>query len=225
MKLPQCEIFFNGKFKNWKDEKLLVAGGRTPNRKYFSKIAQGRKILAIDKGIEICRAENILPELLIGDFDSAENSAVAWAKENKVPVKRYPVDKDFTDTQLALELVEGKIVLLTGIFGGRLDHLFSNVFTCANSNLKIVLADEQEIIFFLQGAESVEVNFFEKPLAISLLPVSEVCEGVSINNVRWKLENAKLFQKIPSAISNRLEGDKIKLNLHAGTLAIYFVFG
>jgi len=225
MKLPQCEIFFNGKFKNWKDEKLLVAGGRTPNRKYFSKIAQGRKILAIDKGIEICRAENILPELLIGDFDSAENSAVAWSKENKVPVKRYPVDKDFTDTQLALELVEGKIVLLTGIFGGRLDHLFSNVFTCANSNLKIVLADEQEIIFFLQGAESVEVNFFEKPLAISLLPVSEVCEGVSINNVRWKLENAKLFQKIPSAISNRLEGDKIKLNLHAGTLAIYFVFG
>ena len=222
MKLPQCEIKFTPKV--FDEEILLVSGGRAPSRKYFLELAKNRKILAIDKGIEICRAENILPEILIGDFDSAEKFSVDWALQNKIPVERHPVDKDFTDLQLALELVEKNFVILTGTFGGRFDHLFSTIFTCANSNLKICLADEREIIFFIKSGEVAEVKFFQKPYAVSLLPVSEICEGVTINNVHWQLDNARLFQKFPNAISNRLEDDKIKVNLSAGTLAIYFVF-
>lgn len=223
MKLPQCEINFLE--EQPAEEILLVAGGRAPSKKYFLELARGRKILAIDKGIEICRAENILPELLIGDFDSAEKISVDWAVENKIPVERHPVDKDLTDTQLALELVKKNSVIITGIFGGRFDHLFSNIFTCANSNLKNFLADEREVIFFLKGNAGARIKFFKKPFALSLLPVSEVCEGVSIDNVHWQLDNAKLLQKFPSAISNRVEGDEIKISLRAGVLAIYFVFG
>ena len=223
MKLPQCEIKICP--EKILEEILLVNGGLQPDKKYFLEIAKDRKIFAIDKGIDICRATNIFPEKLIGDFDSAEKNSVVWAEKNKIPVERHPVDKDFTDLQLALELLQEKIVLVTGAFGGRVDHLFSTIFTCANSNLKIFLADEQEIIFFLKGGESAEIKFFQKPFAVSLLPMTEICDGVSIDNVHWQLDNAKLFQKIPSAISNRLEGEKIKINLRAGTLAIYFVFG
>ena len=223
MKLPQCEIKICP--EKVLEEILLVNGGRQPDKKYFLELAKDRKIFAIDKGIDICRAANILPEKLIGDFDSAEKISVDWAEKNKIPVERHPVDKDFTDLQLALELLHEKIILVTGAFGGRVDHLFSTIFTCANSNLKIFLADEQEIIFFLKGGESAEIKFFQKPFAVSLLPMTEICDGVSIDNVHWQLDNAKLFQKIPSAISNRLEGEKIKINLRAGTLAIYFVFG
>jgi thiamine pyrophosphokinase len=205
-------------------EILIVAGGRRPNEDFFKTIAQGRKIFCVDKGIEICRDCNILPEILIGDFDSAEKSAVNWAIENKIPVKNYPVEKDFTDTQIALELLGKNIpAIVTGIFGGRFDHLFSNVFTCANYE-KIFLADEREIIFYIKGGETVEINFSQIPTAVSLLPITETCKGVTTKNLHWELSNATLKQIFPNAISNRAENSKIKISVTRGTLAGYFCF-
>lgn len=223
MKLPQCEIRYAPAISD--NEILFSAGGRVPSEKFFKAVAQGRKVFAVDKGIEICRACNILPQILIGDFDSAEKSAVDWAIENKVPVERHPVEKDLTDTQLALQLFGENIsALVTGIFGGRVDHLFSNIFTCANSEIRNFLADEREIIFYVKGGETVEVNFFEKPFALSLLPISEICEGVTSENLHWELENATLKQNFPNAVSNRVETSKIKISVEAGTLAIYLFF-
>ena len=225
--LPQCEIVFEDE-KFFGEEILIANGGRFPSKKFFSEIAKDKKILAVDRGIELCRATNILPEIFIGDFDSAENFSVDWAKLNQIKIIRYPVEKDFTDLQLALDFAEKNYknfsAVICGGFGGRFDHLFSTIFTCANFNSKIFLVDDREIIFFLKDGEIAEVNFFEKPFAISLLPISEICKGVTIKNVRWQLENAELFQKIPFAVSNRLNGDKIKINIQSGILAVYLGF-
>ena len=102
MKLPQCEIFY----PSTAQEILFVTGGRAPSVDWFRKVAGGRKIFCVDKGIELCKACEIVPSFLIGDFDSAENSSVNWVRENKIPIERHPVDKDFTDTQLALNRVK-----------------------------------------------------------------------------------------------------------------------
>lgn len=219
LKLPQCEIFYPAQIER---EFLFVAGGRRPSDKFFREVSRDRKIFAVDKGIEICRDLNILPQILIGDFDSAESSAVDWARENKIPIERHPVDKDLTDTQLALNLVEDKnFVVLTGIFGGRFDHLFSNIFTCAASKIRTCLADERELIFFVNGGEIFSVKFFVRPYALSLLPITEICEGVTLKNVHWELENATLRQNFPNAVSNRVESDEIKISVSKGTLAVY----
>ncbi len=223
MKLPQCEILYTPAIFGSKN--LLVAGGRLPGENFFKAVAQGRKIFAVDRGIEICKACNILPKILIGDFDSAEKNALNWAVENKIPIERHPVEKDFTDTQLALELLpEKNSAIITGIFGGRFDHLFSNVFTCANSKVRNFLADEREIIFFVKGGETVTVKFFEKPVAVSLLPITEICAGVTTKNLHWELDNATLKQNFPNAVSNRLKNSEIKISVEIGTLAIYFCF-
>ena len=222
LKLPQLEIFYPAPIGS---EILFTAGGRRPSDEFFMEVSQGRKIFAVDKGIEICRDFNILPEILIGDFDSAESSAVNWASKNKIPIERHPVDKDLTDTQLGLKLVdEKKFLLITGIFGGRFDHLFSNVFTCATSKIKTCLADEREIIFFVKGGECFDVKFFVKPEALSLLPITETVEGVTLKNVRWELDGATLRQNFPTAVSNRVQSDTIKISVTTGTLAVYFNF-
>lgn len=223
LKLPQLEIVYPNFIGT---EFLFIAGGRRPDEKFFIELARRRKIFAIDKGVEICRDLNILPEILIGDFDSAENSAVNWAIENKIQIERHPTDKDLTDTQLALNLVNEKnFVILTGVFGGRLDHLFSNVFTCASSKLKTCLVDEREIIFFVKGGENLTVKFLKKLSALSLLPITKICEGVTIKNVHWELDGATLKQNFPNAISNRVESDEIKISVESGTLAVYTFYG
>ena len=226
MKFPQCEIIFSEKLPG--KEILFIGGGKFPSEKYFLQLAENRKIFCIDRGIELCRKLNILPKILIGDFDSANKNSLDWAKKNKIPIERHPVEKDFTDTQLAINFAERSeknfSAVMTGVFGGRTDHLFSNIFICANSTKKFFLADDREIIFYLRGGESAEIHFEKKPLSVSLLPMSEICEGVTTKNLHWELENSTLQQNFPNAVSNRIESDKIKISVESGTLAIYFCF-
>ena len=53
-------------------------------------------VLAADAGYEICKREGIEPDLLLGDFDSMEQP------EDFQRVRRVPVEKDDTDTMLAV---------------------------------------------------------------------------------------------------------------------------
>ena len=224
MILLQCEIVTSIAAQ----EILFVAGGRSPNVDWFRAVAGGRKIFCVDKGVELCRACEVVPEFLIGDFDSAGNDSVEWTQAKNIPVEQHPADKDLTDTQLALnraaELFGEHVALLTGCFGGRFDHLYSTIFTCAAINRKIFLADEREIVFYLRGGESVDVKFFKKPLAVSLLPMTEICAGVTTKNLHWELDGATLTQNFPNATSNRADSDKIFISLAKGTLAIYACF-
>ena len=225
MIFPQCEIFFPAAAQ----EILFVSGGRPPSREFFLKIASERKIFCIDKGIELCKACEIVPNVLIGDFDSANKNSVDWAQYKNIFIEKYPADKDFTDTQLALsranEIFGEHVAILTGCFGGgRFDHLYSTIFTCAAAKNKIFLADEREIIFYLRGGESVTINFYKKPLAVSLLPITSTCEGISTKNLHWELDSAILTQNFPNATSNRADDDKISVKIDSGTLAIYFCF-
>ena len=243
MILPQCEVKGQGT-RDKGQEILFVSGGRVPSKEFFLSVASGRKIFCVDKGIELCRACNVIPNFLIGDFDSANRSAVEWARAKNFPVEEHPADKDLTDTQLALnraaEIFGEHVALFTGAFGGRVDHLYSNIFTCANldkkifivdkygnifyQNRKIFLADEREIIFYLQDGEFAEIRFFKKPLAVSLLPISLICAGVTTENLHWELKGATLTQNFPNATSNRADADKIFVSIDSGTLAIYFCF-
>ena len=224
MNLSQCEIFTASPAQ----EILFVSGGRVPNLDWFKTVASGRKIFCVDKGIELCKACDIVPNFLLGDFDSANTSAVDWARTKKIPVESYPSDKDLTDTQLALkratEIFGEHTAILTGAFGGRFDHLYSNIFTCAAIDRKIFLADERELVFYIKSGETVDVKFFRKPLAVSLLPMTETCAGVTTRNLHWELDGATLTQNFPNAISNRIESEKISVRVELGTLAIYFCF-
>lgn len=223
MRLPQCELALTTA-----QEILFVGGGRPPSRQFFLSMAGGRKIICVDKGIELCQACGVVPSVLIGDFDSANQSAIGWARAKGVHVESYPADKDFTDTQLALsraaELFGEHTAILTGAFGGRVDHLYSTIHTCATLNRAIVLADEREIIFYVKGGESVDVKFFSKPLAVSLLPMTSTCEGVTTKNLHWELDGATLAKDFPNATSNRIEHDEIFISIDSGTLAIYLCF-
>ena len=87
----------------------------------------GDLVLAADAGYEVCRREGIVPDLVLGDFDSMEQPKDA---EN---VLRVPVEKDDTDTMLAVKtaLENGcdTIYLYGGTGGKRLDHTLANLQT------------------------------------------------------------------------------------------------
>lgn len=235
LQLPQLGIAYEDKLpkKNLHTtETVFLCGGRPPSLEWLATLLDGhRKIWAIDRGIDLCYQMNLAPDFLIGDLDSASQAAIDWVCTKDFRSEIHPRDKDLTDFQLALKSFTMKFfspIIITGIFGGRLDMNLSNIFTCAYLRNFVVLADQFETVFFLKSGEEVQILLDEKFDNISLIPVTENCLGVSIDNVHWKLADAILQRKLPCAVSNRLPKNfdpnkkkPIKISLNRGTLAVY----
>ncbi|BAL82668.1 putative thiamine pyrophosphokinase [Selenomonas ruminantium subsp. lactilytica TAM6421] len=203
---------------------LLLTGGRPPADSWFSSLPPMAKIYAADHGLDTCKKNQLRPDYILGDGDSAAPATWQWGKSLGVPMEEFPAAKDYTDTQLALQkMAKAPIILITGAFGGRLDHLYSLMYSCAHQPTPCVLVDEQEFLCFVKDNESITLSFTQRPLAISLLPVTATCHGVCLDNVRWPLNNANLDQSMPNAISNELSADQSTLTckVRQGILGIY----
>ena len=166
---------------------------------------------------------------LIGDGDSAAPAAWQLAKEQHIPIEQFPVEKDDTDTQLALKLAREAgfpAAIVTGAFGGRFDHALSTVTSCAFAPLPCLLADERETLLFVHGSETLRCWPTEAPKAISLLPFLPRCEGVNLTGTHWPLADATLEARSMRAISNVLEpgSTSLTLSLTSGLLGLYFVW-
>jgi thiamine pyrophosphokinase len=146
-------------------------------------------------------------------------------------VEVHPPEKNLTDLQLGIQRVReryGKAtVSITGVWGGRFDHIFSNIFSlmgCEEIGLRgCCAADETEVLVLLKGKDHVQLALESKPEVISLLPLSAQCSGVSIDGVHWPLHNVELSNRLPYAISNR-SGEvlsEITVSLETGWLGVY----
>ncbi len=221
LSLPQLTIY-GEKYRQapW----LLFTGGRAPTAGWVKKLPPAGKVFAADHGLDCCRKNSIIPDYILGDGDSAAPDTWEWGKSLGVPVEEFPTAKNLTDTQLALaKMKSAPAILITGAFGGRFDHLYSLMFSCAQQKVPCIISDEQETIAFVKKDEELTFHFNVQPQAISLLPFTAACTGVTINNVRWPLTNATLTQTFPNAISNELLPDQSKLtvNIQQGILGIY----
>ena len=87
-------------------------------------------VLAADGGYRALYRLGTTPDLLLGDFDSLGDVPLPA----NLPVLRFPVRKDDTDTGLALRygLEQGFLdFALYGCAGGRVDHLLANLQSMA----------------------------------------------------------------------------------------------
>ena len=220
------KIFFPQGMLNIEDDQPMqeiafsVCGGRKPAGNWLQmtadKLPGKPEFFAADKGLNYYHAAKFLPDKVIGDGDSAD--PVLWqqaVKSGKASV--YPKNKDKTDLQLLLEILPPKkLWLISGIYGGRLDHLLSAFETLGTAALQqnrtIVLADEREITVFVPAG--VKIDFYppaeETPVAVSLLAFSEKSK-VSITGTKWELAEKEISRNNPYAISNEMsESEQIK---------------
>ena len=217
-------------------ELVCLGGGRTPTKDWLTQLFQqsekggtDRPILAIDRGVNICYALKLPPVHLIGDGDSASKAAWTWAETQGAQVHSFPPKKDFTDTELTLHIAAERfarpLIILTGAFGGRLDHLMSTAAVAAHADISCVLADECETLFYLHAGESLTVTCDTPPRAISLLPFTEKCTGVTTHGLYWELRDACITNRASLAISNVLARENTKktfaVSIKSGVLGVY----
>ena len=174
---------------------LIIAGG---DYAPIGPVGEDDFILACDRGYAWCRKEGIVPDLILGDFDS-----YAGALPGNIPVLRYPVEKDDTDAMLAVRWASQhgfEAVRLCCAFGGRVDHLLSNVET-----LHYAAALGME-------AEAEDENTFLRAL-------TEKVEGLTIRGAKYEAESITLQKPTTLGQSNAFVSD-VELAFESGVLAL-----
>ena len=88
---------------------IIISGGRVDLyslQEIMDRHLESSRVIAVDKGIETCNKIGIVPDVIVGDFDSA--SKVTVGVYRKMAKKMHSIQfvdldthKDFTDTHVA----------------------------------------------------------------------------------------------------------------------------
>ncbi|MFH1688424.1 MAG: thiamine diphosphokinase [bacterium] len=112
--------------KHW----ALFVSGRYPaaHHDFYRRLAAGKRLVAVDGGYRFLKRLDMVPDLLIGDFDSL--AGIPKGLPNSVEILRFPTAKDKTDTHLALDYCLKRGASKIDIVDpgcGEIDHLIGNV--------------------------------------------------------------------------------------------------
>ena len=180
----------------------------------------GDLVLAADAGYEVCRREGIVPDLVLGDFDSMEQPKDA---EN---VLRGPVEKDDTDTMLAVKtaLENGcdTIYLYGGTGGKRLDHTLANLQTLLfirRRGARGYLYDD-DFVWTAVENESLTIRREVEWGLFSAFCLGDRAEGIDEVGFQYPLENASLTPEFPLGVSNHIVEETATITVRSGALIV-----
>ena len=198
---------------------IFGAGDATPLR---SRPAADDYVIAADGGWNACGATQIVPDLLLGDFDSL-HTVPAFAN-----VERVPVEKDDTDMMLAIKrglaLGQREFYLYGGMGGRRTDHTVANLqalLYLARRGARGWLYGEGEVYTAIHQ-ERIVLPAREAGI-LSVFCLGADAGGVTIRGAQYELENAELTADFPLGVSNHFVGKPIEVSVCAGSLLLGLV--
>ncbi len=154
--------------------------------------------IAADGGLYHCRNCDLVPDILIGDFDSIPVEMLEDYRRRQCTVFEFPVDKDATDLELAVNTAierGSSAIHLFGVLGGRWDMSLANILLLSHEKYKkqkiIIYDTDTAIQIFHPG----KYRFVErKDRRISFLPVSARVSGVSLTGFKYPLGDQQCDQ-------------------------------
>ena len=181
----------------------------------------GDLCIAADGGYRNAERLGVRVDVLLGDFDTLGEPKDL---DERTEILRVPTEKDFTDTQLAVETAIARgaddIVIIGGL-GGRLDHTLSNLAILEDLCQRHVFAlitDGQNRVRYLDASSMLVARSDFRYL--SLLAAGERARGVSVEGCRYPLKNATLSRNVQYAVSNEITGNCALISVKRGALYI-----
>ncbi len=204
---------------------IFANGILDKNDRVLSHLKPEDLLIAADGGTEHCKEIGIRPDIVIGDMDSISSQLMAEFQSRGTNFIIHSRDKDQTDLELALSYAKQNgvnEVIFFGILGGRLDLSLSNILLLARDEWKsmsLVVINGPDTAFLLRAKDSISVIGKPGDL-LSLVPISEVVEGVSTRGLRWQLDQAVLLQGNTRSVSNELLTDSAQVKIDMGKLLL-----
>ncbi len=208
---------------------IIISGGDL-NRDFaldFIKHNLPCRLIAADKGLQYLCEMDLLPDLVIGDFDSLTpmyQKTLSDLEERGIPVFRLKPQKDETDTQEAFRCARengAKEVVLLGATGTRLDHVMGNLGLLAlarSYGVGLTILDPHNRIRVVSSPlEMNKRELFGK--YISFFPLGETVEGLTLQGFAYPLTDFRLgILESGLTVSNEAAEEKLLVTYTSGTL-------
>lgn len=206
---------------------LIITGGGIdiPFTDSYIKEHKFDKTIAADKGVQYAIKLGIVPNLILGDFDSLDREIQIKMKEWNVPIRTFPPEKDDTDTHLAIKeaiAMRADQMTLIGATGTRMDHTWANIGL-------LEIAMKQGVQAWIVDKNN-RISMWNKSLElkkeetfgdfVSLIPYTEQVTGVTLTGFYYPLTNAKLTLGSSLGISNELVDEIGRIEMKTGELIV-----
>ena len=195
---------------------VLICGGEINDEFSLVCLKQIKPdcIIGVDKGLEFCYRNHVIPDWILGDFDSISKEVIDWyRKQQEIPIRQYKPEKDDTDTRLGMELAlklgSDKIFLL-GATGGRLDHYMGNLqslLITARKEKEGWILDEQNAITVRKAGKICIHKEEQFGKYVSFFSMGDEVTGLSLTGFQYPLDGYTLKNSDGITVSNQLLDD------------------
>lgn len=189
-------------------------------------------VIAADGGARHAAALDLRIDRWVGDGDSLGEAGVAALEAAGVPVERAAVDKDESDTELAvlgaLTRAPAAIAILGALGGPRLDHALANLGLLAmpalrTVDVRLIAADARVRLMQAPTADGAPAHLELSGRIgdlVSLLPVGGDADGVTTTGLAYRLEGEPLRDGRSRGLSNRRMQATASVGLTTGRLLV-----
>lgn len=202
------------------------------------------RLIAADRGLEFFLDYLILPDVVIGDFDSLSEDGknflemqsedipyggmLEWKLQKGegkvVEVVRLRPEKDDSDTQSAMNYAiqnGAKEIVILGVTGNRVDHLMANfglLILAQKQGAEVALADRYNYMKLISsGTILKKAEQFGK--YVSFFPLGEDVTGLTLEGFKYPLDKYHLTTANSGlTVSNEISEEYAKVTYESGTL-------
>jgi thiamine pyrophosphokinase len=198
---------------------IILANGKPPGKGIINFLQKKnyKTLICADGGADSAKKLGIIPDYIIGDFDSVSKSTLRFfgGKTKLIKLNR----QNDTDVEKCLKFAikrKYENVVLLGVTGNRLDHTFCN--------LGIVIKFHKKISLKLIAENSLLIPYYGKvvlktiPEEIISLYGLDKKTRITSAGLKYPLKNVSLPFGEKESTSNRVVGDKVSLNIKGGII-------
>ncbi|HEY6540469.1 MAG TPA: thiamine diphosphokinase [Ktedonobacteraceae bacterium] len=204
---------------------VIFAGGTyRPGTASQKALASADMVIAADSGAATALRLGHVPAYIVGDFDSLNAQLVEQLRARGSQIISASVEKDETDTELAVQLAieQGAthITLLGALGGDRFDHTIANVLLLAGfDTIPIQIIDGPSTCWLLRGPGHTSIEGQVGDL-LSLLPLTADANGIRTHGLYYPLNGETLRFGKPRGVSNMISGEQAEVSLEGGMLLV-----
>lgn len=203
---------------------LIVTGGYIENKNILTenKIKYNYVICA-DGGSRYIELLNIIPNIILGDFDSSDRIKIKEYEQKGIEVQKFPTKKDKTDTELAIDFALTKNpqkITMVGATGTRIDHTVANIHIlkkCLEKGVSASIIDDNNTISIINKQILIKKGQFKY---LSLLPLTSKVEGITLKGTAYELSEATLSCGSSVGVSNEIVGEEAVIQVRSGILIV-----
>lgn len=220
-------IFLNGVYAENEKEQIM-------------EFIKDKIILAADGGANFCYNIGIIPKYIIGDLDSIKKEVLLYYSDKSIVIKTDS-DKDYTDFELCLKLIENqnfddiktrfikkeidtvisnKIIYVFGATGNRVDMTLTNLKKLHNNKNMIIISEKMEKIKYLKlKNETYKLKGLKNKL-FSIIPITDL-KQLDLKGFVYNLDN-KDIDKCLGLASNIVKDDIAYISCLEGEMYIIY---